>query len=58
MTTSIKAKLLHDRKTNINTCRVSELNYQNINVQIETNVGKLVAKLIKYRKLFKDILTF
>ena len=44
---------------NINVCRVSELNYQNINVQ-ESNkiVGKFDEKLIKYRIMFMDILTF
>ena len=35
-------------QTNINTCRVTELNKQNIND----------AKLLKYMILFKDILTF
>ena len=43
MTTFIKA--------NINTCRVSELNNQNI------IVSKFVEKLLKYRILFKNIPT-
>ena len=37
-------------QTNINTCRVSEPNRQNIN--------KIVARLRKYRILIKNILTF
>ena len=41
-------------QTNINTCRVSELNKLNINAY----VCKFVAKLIKYMLLFKNILTF
>ena len=43
-------------QTNINTCRVSE---QNINVKcLNIIVSKFVAKLLKYRIMFKDILTF
>ena len=45
-------------QTNINTCRVSELNKLNINAYVYKIVSKFVAKLIKYMLLFKDILTF
>ena len=41
------------------TCRMSNLNNQNINVQVKTNVlSKFVAKLLKYSILFKNILIF
>ena len=39
-------------QTNITTCRVSEMNLQNM------FLSKFDAKLLKYRILFKDILTF
>ena len=42
-------------------CRVSELNMQNVNVKdksFDKIIRKFVAKLLKYRTLFKDILTF
>ena len=43
-----------------NTCSVSELNKQNINACMSCYkiVSKFVAKLLKYRILFKNILTF
>ena len=60
ITISIKAKIWTGRKTNNNTCRVSELNkiskYKCI--RLEPMEIKFVAKLLNYRKLFKDILTF
>ena len=40
-------------QTNINIYRVSELKNWNINV-----VSKFVEKMLKYRIVFKDILTF
>ena len=43
-------------QTNINSCRVSELNKQNINALVKTKLH--VNLLQKYIILFKDILTF
>ena len=46
-------------QTNINTCRVSGLNKQNINVEsLNKLVSKFYAKLLKLRIMFKEILTF
>ncbi len=45
-----------EEQTNINNCRVSELNKQNINC-IYKFVIKFVAKLHKYVILFKDTVT-
>ena len=40
-------------------CRVSELNNQNINVyKSKQNLSKFVVKLLIYRIMFEDILTF
>ena len=42
-----------------NTCRVSELNKQNIiSISPKKINSKVVAQLLKYRILFKDILKF
>ena len=43
---------------NINTYMVSELNNQNIKVERNKIVSTSAEKLLKYRILFKDILTF
>ena len=44
---------------NINTCIVSELNKQNINLEsLNKIISKFVTKLRKDRILFEDILTF
>ena len=49
-------------QTNINTSRVSDLNWQKINViDVESLlkiVSEFVAKLLKYRIMFKVIFTF
>ena len=46
-------------QTNSNTCRVTELNNQNKNVKSHKKIlSKFVDKLLKYMKMFKDILTF
>ena len=45
-------------QTNINTCIMSELNNQNINVERNKIVSKSTEKLLKYLVLFKEILTF
>ena len=50
MTTSIKV-----RRTNINTCRESELNNQNINLSLNIIVSIFVVKLLKLKLLFKNI---
>ncbi len=43
----------------INTCIVSVMNNQNINVNSRSKIViKFVEKLLKYRLMFKDILTF
>ena len=54
MTTTTKENSKTVEQTNINTCRVSELKKQNLN----KIVSKFIAKLKKYRILFKEILTF
>ena len=43
-------------QTNINTCGVSELNKKNINQN--KIVSKFVAKLLKYKIMFKEYLHF
>ena len=47
-------------QTNIKTCIMSELNKQNRYKCIKSKqiVSKLIEKLLKYRILIKDILTF
>ena len=59
-TTSIKRSSETAGQTNINYCRVSELNKQNINKYMISKqiLSKFVAKLLKYRIMFKDILPF
>ena len=59
MPTFIKAKHWNGiGQTNINNCRVSELNKQNIKcISPNKIVSKFDAKLYIYRILFKDIPT-
>ena len=45
-------------QTDIVTCTLSKMNNQNINNSRTKIVSKFVEKLLEYRILFKDILTF
>ena len=59
MTKYIIAKPLKwEDKQTFNSCRTSEFNKQKINIGLSKILRKFVAKLLKYRILFKDILKF